>query len=120
MYGKSIYLTPSIIFAAHPRYSTPWKNPETRQYYQMVLQCRVNPKLLEKGDIAPQSLLEEYTEIDPNFDNDVIEWVIRAEEQVAREDLVCYGIMIRVTPCHPEELPCSHWWSKTVGSASRK
>ncbi len=43
--GKSrVYLTPSIEYAAHPRYACHWqKNDDKKQWYQLVFQCRVNP-----------------------------------------------------------------------------
>jgi hypothetical protein len=45
-FEKAIYVSPSITYAAHPRYSRVWK---VRDFYiQMVLQVRVNPTRISK------------------------------------------------------------------------
>ncbi len=43
---SSVYLTPSIEHAAHPRYALPWqKTGDSRnRWFQLVFQCRVNAK----------------------------------------------------------------------------
>ena len=43
-----VYLTPSIVYAAHPRYADTWQLPQTQEWMQMILQCRVNPRALRR------------------------------------------------------------------------
>lgn len=50
---KAVYLTPSILYAAHPRYArvyhTPHKRkPEGRRYTQFVLEVRVHEAMIAK------------------------------------------------------------------------
>jgi len=111
--GLSIYLSPSIEYAGHSRYAEPWKRSETGKYYQMVLQCRVNPQLVKVGLIESETLLAknaQHIQIDPNFSNNELEWVLPADKPVHRRDLICYGLMVRVTYCDPANLPTSKWW----------
>ncbi|CAF4658046.1 unnamed protein product [Rotaria sp. Silwood1] len=111
--GLNIYLSPSIEYSAHPRYATPWQQKETGKYYQMVLQCRVNPRLVEVGLIESETLLAKNAktfQIDPNFSNDELEWILPADKPVGRHDLICYGLMIRITYDDPVSLPSSKWW----------
>jgi len=61
--AKAVYLTPSIRYAAHPRYSRLQKLDGT--YFQVVLQCRVLNKHLthykvaiEKGGISHEQWLK--------------------------------------------------------------
>ncbi|CAF3344531.1 unnamed protein product [Rotaria sp. Silwood2] len=111
--GLNIYLSPSIEYAAHPRYAKPWKHNETGKYYQMVLQCRVNPRLVEADLIKPETVLAKNaktSQIDPNFSNDELEWILPADKPVSRHDLICYGLMIRITYDDPAGLPSSEWW----------
>jgi hypothetical protein len=111
--GLNIYLSPSIEYAGHSRYAEPWKRSETDKYYQMVLQCRVNPRIVRPDLIKPETLLAKNAQdvqIDPNFNNNELEWILPADEPVRRRDLVCYGLMVRVTCSHPADLPTSKWW----------
>ncbi len=113
-----VYVSPSIEYSAHRRYAAPWKNPETGKYHQMIFQCRVNPSSLNSQNVCAETLLKpdkKGVQIDPNFSNNELEWVIRpstAEKAVGyiSNDIVCYGIMMRTTDGMPEDLPASRWW----------
>jgi hypothetical protein len=115
--GRSrVYLTPSIEYAAHPRYARPWqKNDDKKQWYQLIFQCRVNPASV--GPAHPETLIDknhkDKIRIDENFSNDQLEWVIHAETAdpaFIRDNIVCYGLMIRKSDCDPKRLPVSKWW----------
>ncbi len=106
-------MSPSIEYAGHPHYAEPWKRSETGKYYQMVLQCRVNPELVKIDLIKPETLLAKTTkhiQIDPNFSNNELEWVLLADEKIYRCDLICYDLMVRVTYCDSTNLPTFKWW----------
>ncbi|CAF4004937.1 unnamed protein product [Rotaria sordida] len=121
-HGPGIYTTPSIIYAAHPRYaeikrieSSDEKNLyKIGQYVQYVLECRVHPN---KTKVGPETLLVRgKATIDPNFSNNVIEWATKTQgnDIVNFNDpnstVVCTGLMVRVTDNHPGLLRESQWW----------
>jgi hypothetical protein len=125
VHGGVIYASPSIIYTAHPRYSeikrieskgesTFFKNGK---YVQFVLQCRVHPDNIKK--IGQETVATCDTIIDPNFDNNVIEWLIDAQGKPIMDfndpnaTIVCTGLMVRVTDNHPGLLPDSQWWYRT-------
>ncbi|CAM4834395.1 unnamed protein product [Rotaria magnacalcarata] len=110
-----VYVSPSIEYCAHPRYAEPWNNPNNNgKYHQLVFQCRVNPKCLNSDNTRPETLLrDKNVQIDKNFSNKELEWVIRPPSQDIQyitDDIICYGLMLRTTDGHPEQLPSSHWW----------
>jgi len=115
---QTICLSPSIEYAAHPRYARPWKkvtdNGEKYGYYQLVFQCRVNPDAV--GSPKPETLLyneHKNTCIDKNFRNEELEWVIAidyATPEFIRKNIVCYGLMIRMIEGEPKDLAASSWW----------
>ncbi|CAF3819920.1 unnamed protein product [Rotaria sp. Silwood1] len=120
-HGDGIYATPSINYACHPRYSevkliqsSSQKIFKSGKYVQFVLECRVHPKYIKKID--RETLNATKTIIDPNIDNDKIEWVIDHQNKSivdfndANASIVCSGLMIRVTDDHPGLLPQSRWW----------
>jgi hypothetical protein len=119
-YGKGVtrvYVSPSIEYCAHTRYAKPWtkteKNGKTR-WFQLVFQCRVNPEAVKK--IRPETLIrngyKNNVTIDPNFDNKELEWIIPGKEGIyhMNQDIICYGLMMRVSDVNPEQLPSSEWW----------
>ncbi|CAF4624948.1 unnamed protein product [Rotaria sp. Silwood1] len=112
-----VYLSPSITYCAHYRYSKPWKNSQKPgKYYQMIFQCRVNPEVLTPDKIKSQTLkCPKYIRIDEHFANDEIEWIIDSadNENFITDNIICYGIMIRVCDRDPYELPESEWWQYT-------
>lgn len=118
-HGKGAYFSPSIEYSAHPRYSRIIKitNRFQKQFYiQTIFQCRLNPQSFY---VKQETLLTNNSiKIDPNFDNKVVEWVISSEaneELVEKNEevLVIYGIMVRISEKHPNDLASSHWWKYT-------
>ncbi|UJR32610.1 hypothetical protein I4U23_020070 [Adineta vaga] len=121
-HGAGIYVTPSIIYASHPRYSEVKEIESTDEkifvkngkYVQFVLQCRVRPENIKKID--RETLDAKSPIIDPNISNDVIEWIIDAKNKTIMDfndpnsTIVCTGLMVRVTDNHPGLLPESEWW----------
>jgi hypothetical protein len=120
--GEGVYLTPSINYAAHPRYSE-IKLIESKErkkffksgkYIQFVLECRVHPSNIIT--IGPQTLRVSKTTIDPNINNHIIEWVIDTHGKKILDfndpysPIVCTGLLTRVTDEHPSLLPESDWW----------
>ena len=114
-----VYVSPSIEYCGHPRYAFPWKqtkrNGETC-WYQLVFQCRVNPASVKKVDretlIKPE--FKETTLIDKNFSNSELEWIILGEtgEQFIKNDIICYGLMLRISTVDPDTLPTNMWWKQ--------
>lgn len=108
-----VYLSPSIEYCAHPRYAQPWMKigrDGTTRWYQLVLQCRVNPKSISKK--CTETLLRKemkHVKIDPNFDNNQIEWILEAKTDVhyMNVDIICYGLMLRISDVAPKNLSCS-------------
>ncbi|CAF1526108.1 unnamed protein product [Adineta steineri] len=114
-----VYVSPSIEYCAHPRYARPWekttKNGETI-WYQLVFQCRVNPTSIAL--IRPETILatEHKTEvIDKNFKNGELEWTIIAEndQDFIKDNIICYGMMMRTSKVNPKDLTPSKWWKKS-------
>ncbi|CAF1287756.1 unnamed protein product, partial [Rotaria sp. Silwood1] len=124
-HGDGIYVTPSINYASHPRYSEVKFIEASSQklvfksgeYVQFVLECRVHPKYIKK--IAKETLDASNTTIDSNITNDIIEWVIDHQNKSIVDfndpnaSIICSGLMIRVTDDHPGLLPQSQWWHKS-------
>ena len=121
-HGAGIYATPSINYAAHPRYSEV-KLIETKhqrkffqngKYVQFVLECRVHPNNIQS--IEKETLDGKNTIIDSNINNNIIEWIIdnKNKDLVDFNDpdssIICTGLMIRLTDNHPGLLSESQWW----------
>ncbi|CAM4901108.1 unnamed protein product [Rotaria socialis] len=121
--GKGIYASQSIIYTSHPRYAEV-KQIESKdernffkngKYVQFVLQCRILSKNITV--VGPETLgVGGKIAIDTNVSNDVIEWVVKAQDKDLMDfsdpnaTIVCTGLMIRVTDNHPGLLPESQWW----------
>ncbi|CAF3537907.1 unnamed protein product [Rotaria socialis] len=118
-----VYVSPSIEYCAHPRYARPWKKASKNgkdRWYQLVFQCRVNPESVQK--IGPETLIKnEYkatVKVDPNFDNNELEWIIlgKNNEQFITKDIVCYGLLMRISNSDPVSLTPSAWWKQSYHS----
>ena len=118
-----VYVSPSIEYSAHPRYAFPWTRIDDSGeiiWYQLIFQCRVNPTSIDH--IGPETLLlkksKASTTVDSNFSNLELEWVIKREKgvQYVKDDIICYGMMIRRSSVDPDELKSSAWWSSAHGS----
>jgi hypothetical protein len=115
-----VYVSPSIEYSAHPRYAIPWKRTKNGKdfWYQLIFQCRVNPTSVDKVD-AETLIMKEHKQtvkVDPNFDNNELEWIILGQtgDQYITEDIICYGLMMRVSPVDPMTLPASAWWEYSL------
>lgn len=118
-----VYVSPSIEYCAHPRYACPWRkvqNDGKPMWYQLVFQCRVNPDSIDQ--ICPETLInteaKQMVKVDPNFDNNEIEWIILGKKgtQYVKDDIICYGVMMRVSTIDPALLQTSSWWKHTAGA----
>lgn len=121
-HGTGIYATPSINYAAHPRYSEVKQMESTNNskffksgsYVQFVLECRVHPSNIKLK--ARETLSAKNTTIDPNINNNVIEWIIENHNKTIvdfndpNSSIICTGLLTRVTDKHPGLLPQSEWW----------
>jgi hypothetical protein len=115
---QAICLSPSIEYSAHPRRTHLWKkvinDGEKYQYCQLVFQCRVNPAAVYNP--TPETLLDEThknTRIDKDFGNEELEWIIDADtatQEYVRDNIICYGLMVRVIDSEPRDLPILSWW----------
>jgi hypothetical protein len=82
----------------------------------LVFQCRVNPRSV--GEARPETSLNNEVSkrtvvIDANFSNRELEWIIPAETaeiEFIQENIICYGMMIRISEGDPKDLPSSKWW----------
>ncbi|CAF3983703.1 unnamed protein product, partial [Rotaria sp. Silwood1] len=56
--------------------------------------------------------------IDPNFDNSELEWIIlgKNDEQFINDDIICYGLMMRISTVDPENLTLCAWWKHSLHS----
>ena len=136
--GLVSYFSPSIVYASHGRYAKVWpriKPDGSREYVQMVMQCRVKPDAIKTK--AHETLSAQCT-IDPDFEdyggNDKLEWLVDATvdavaagaDKAAAADgkrfvdkgkVLIYGLMIRVTDIHPKDIKIDdreiYAWSKT-------
>jgi len=120
--GEGINVSPSIIYAAHPRTSEIREIQSSDQdlffkpgrFVQFVLECRVHPK--KKKKIVGETVRVGDKIIDPNIPSDKIEWILdnQGKETVDFNDpngsIACTGLMIRVTDNDPSFLPDSKWW----------
>ena len=115
-----VYLSPSIEYCAHPRYARPWKKIKKNGkpfWYQLVFQCRVNPKSVQM--IEPETLIaddnKQIISIDPNFSNTELTWIISVKEGIhyLDQDIILYGIMMRISNVDPKNLLQSVWWRLT-------
>ncbi|CAF0979059.1 unnamed protein product [Brachionus calyciflorus] len=112
------YFSPSIEYSGHKRYSKVMKikNKRNQEFYiQAILQCRLNPESFIVYNETMLSKERRHIQIDPNFDNNELEWIITEEKyyqlkKANKEVLVIYGIMLRITKENPEKLPINKWW----------
>jgi len=132
--GKAVYLTPSIRYAAHPRYAR--VQLYKGLYYQVVLQCRVlNSQLTAwkdavlKGGVSHEDACEsgdapsgetlgvkESMTIDDNQDNKLMEFLWFANKTVtAKDGLVVTGVMVRCLSTNPIDLEENRWWQEWQG-----
>jgi len=120
-HGKGVYFSPSVNYAAHPRYaeikeidSKHGKFFKKGRYIQFVLECRVHPNNITT--IGCETLRVGDTRIDSNIPNDKIEWIVGTNGKTLidfndqNSIIVCTGLLTRLTDKHPALLPQSYWW----------
>ena len=108
---KAVYLSPSIKYSAHPRYS---KVVQTgSKYFQVVLEVRVKASLVNSFKGETMEVGSEHL-IDPNFENnDEMEFLFASEKASVKEQdgILVTGIMMRALGHDPLELSESKWWT---------
>lgn len=109
--AKAVYLTPSIRYAAHPRYAHVYKAADGR-YFQIVLEVRVVNKYLTSFKGETMQVYDKF-QIDPNFaGNDGMEFLFKSNAVVEADDgIAVTGIMMRVCPNDPLQISESAWWT---------
>lgn len=114
-----VYLSPSIEYCAHPRYTSVQTPGKSNTYYlQIVLQVRVNPDLYYKKQAGslPGARSVDYSQADPNFSNDELEWFVPADSNsyvTPLDGIVPYGLMLRISTEDPKNLEQNHWCKDT-------
>ena len=115
-----VYVTPSIEYAVHPRFTDVWKYKG--KYIQAIIQVRLRKGVafnVCKGTVEGGYLTN--TKIDPNFENIELEWLIKRDKPcylTRNEGIAAYGLMMRVTDVHPSELSQCKWWNDVnIGAA---
>jgi len=113
-------ITPSIIYAAHPKFSEVKKisskdtiyfnSSNNPTFVQMVLELRVDPEY--KFDMTPQTLgYKGFNRIDNNFENDILELIFdHADKNYTDSKIVCIAVMVRQINNNPALLKESRWW----------
>ena len=118
-----VYVSPSIEYSGHPRYAWPWKRTTKNgqdRWYQLVFQCRVNPASVDT--VGPETLVQDQYKqtvtVDKNFDNNELEWIIlgKDDQQFITDDIVCYGLMMRISNVDPRNLTPAAWWKYSLHS----
>jgi len=109
----AVYMSPSIEYCGHPRYAGIEYNPETCEWIQIALECRVKPSAVWKK--CKETLGANSIVVDPNISNASLEWLFKANRtdpatghKYLVDAVVCTGIMLRITEEHPMDLP--YWW----------
>jgi len=114
---SAVFFSPSIEYCSHPRYASVSFNPETRKYIQLVLQCRVNPKVI--WQMKPETMACDEFDIypDDNICSSQMEILVKPNStcpktghRFIKDGVVCTGVMMRVTDRHPLEL--DYWWAQ--------
>ena len=111
-FNAAIFVSPSIEYSAHPRYSAVWKYND--KYMQLVLQLRVQRGLLmQKKEGTIEGAFERDPQMGSNVQNSELEWVIEKgirSFSKAEQGILVYGIMMRVSDVHPGKLSQNKWW----------
>ncbi|RNA05745.1 hypothetical protein BpHYR1_025561 [Brachionus plicatilis] len=82
-----------------------------------VFQCRLNPNSFKPNKETLLRKEKKHIVIDPNFDNSLLEWLLTEEQynelkKSGEESFLIYGIMVRISEEHPENLPVNQWWKE--------
>lgn len=110
----ALYLSPSITYCAHPRYSRVIVH--NNAFYQFVLEVRVDVRKLQPMKKRETLSVGTQGDIDSHFpNNEDLEFLFRAKNEnfiKPEEGVVLTGVMIRKTNVDPASLPSSWWWCK--------
>jgi hypothetical protein len=90
--NRTIYVSPSIEYAAFPTYAQLVPLERDEHWGQLVLQCRVRPgSFTERAGTLGGKYWPQHVRFDPNFDSlGGLEWLLENPE-----DVVVYGLMVR-------------------------
>lgn len=92
-------MTPSIVYAGHPRYSKIEKVDKI--YIQIVLQIRVKKGMFKKKPGTVENTFPNIKEqIDLNYQNHELEWVFKWNDidlVKPKDGILVYGIMARIS-----------------------
>ncbi|CAE8640450.1 unnamed protein product [Polarella glacialis] len=89
---KTIYLSPSIEYAAFPVYANMFPLDEKNHWAQLVLQCRVRPGAFQemRGSLG-NKYWPKHVRFDPNFESKSgLEWLLESPD-----DIAVVGLMMR-------------------------
>ncbi len=120
-FEKAVFLTPSIVYAGHPRYAKVKRvknmNGEER-FVQLALQIKVQPdKIVKRPGTVENSFSNCQKAIDRNFDdNDELEWVFKWNRYnyiKPFDGLIVYGVMISISAEDPKSLMKNEWWEES-------
>eukprot|EP00039_Didymoeca_costata_P019919 m.339407 g.339407 ORF g.339407 m.339407 type:complete len:946 (+) comp18793_c0_seq1:194-3031(+) len=115
--AQSVHFTPSIVYASHPNNAAVFE--KDGKFYQCVLQCRLKPSTFV--EVEPNMIngkLTNGTVVDPNFDNNELDWVVTEAAtgtnapSSLQSKAICYGIMVRELTHDPKELDEARWWTQ--------
>eukprot|EP01006_Ploeotia_vitrea_P060520 TRINITY_DN76056_c0_g1_i1.p1 TRINITY_DN76056_c0_g1~~TRINITY_DN76056_c0_g1_i1.p1 ORF type:complete len:271 (+),score=15.60 TRINITY_DN76056_c0_g1_i1:10-822(+) len=110
------YFTPSILYAAHPRYANIYKKGNV--YTQVVLECRIKLERINMKGPETMAVKQQFT-IDDNFPaNQDLEFMVKPLRKdghlgnyvLPSNGVVVSGIMVRSLLHDPADLPSSAWW----------
>lgn len=110
---KAVYLSPSIVYASHPRYARVYQHGD--RYYQIVLQVRVlNEKIYSEvhAFVGETMAVGGKFEIDEHFpQNQNLEFLYKSDTAVGSEGIIVTGIMMRCCTQDPLLLTECQWWT---------
>merc|ERR1712066_1146596 len=99
--GSSIYVTPSIEYAAFPCYSQIFKVGE-EHWAQVVLECRIRPGSFKEapGTLSSNKHWPNDVPIDPNFPGlDGLEWLLEQPSDIKVSALLIREFGRHADPC---------------------
>jgi len=112
--AKAVYLTPSIIYASHPRYAKVIF--QGGRYFQVALEVRLWTQVLNdksKVEFCGETLsVQNRCTIDPNVSNDELEVIVKsgADFVTPQDGLAVTGVLVRALGHDPVTDPLSDWW----------
>lgn len=109
---KAAYFTPSVRYAAHPRYAKVVKMKG--RFYQTMLEVRVSAEAVSRGRREGETLrVDGQFNIDPHYPgNKQLEFLVESEKKFVTADdgVLPTGVMVRCLERDPLLLEESEWW----------